>query len=312
MDKIERIERRLKLHDMRVLLWVAQAGSMHKAAERLGTSQPAVSRSISDLEHALGVRLFDRSRRGVEPTEYGRAIIRRGIAVFDEIRQGVRDVEFLADPTAGELRIGSSEATAAGPAFAVMDRLAGRHPRIVFNVVTGGLQTLYQSLVERSVELVMTGITSPVPEELVAENLFDDSLFVASGLQNPWTRRRKIELAELVDEPWTLPPYDSNPGVLLVDAFRASGLDLPRIAVVTLSLNLRIRLLATGRYLTMLAGYALTPPSKYPLIKALPVELPNVRRSIVIITLRNRTLSPLAELFIRTAREVTKPLAKRK
>jgi DNA-binding transcriptional LysR family regulator len=136
VDKIERIERRLKLHDVRVLVSVAQAGSMHRAAERLGTSQPAVSRSIADLEHTLGVRLFDRSRHGVEPTPYGRAIIKRGVAVFDELRQGVKDIEFLADPTAGELRIGCTETVATGPGFAVMDRLTRRHPRILFDVVT--------------------------------------------------------------------------------------------------------------------------------------------------------------------------------
>jgi DNA-binding transcriptional LysR family regulator len=312
MDQIERIERRLKLHDIRVLMSVVQAGSMHKAAERLSTSQPAVSRSISDLEHALGVRLLDRSRRGVEPTQYGLAIINRGVAIFDELRQGVRDVEFLADPTAGELRIGCAEMTAAGPALAVMDRLTRRHPRIVFNVVTGSAKSLYRNLAERSVEIVMLGIAGVVPDEFAAEHLFDDSLVVAAGVQNPWTRRRKIELAELANEPWTLPPHDSDPGVLAMEAFRASGLKPPRTSVITLSLNLRIRLLTTGRYLSMLAGYALRARSKYPLLKALPVELPNVRRSILIITLRNRTLSPLAEQFIRTAREVAKPLAKGK
>src|SRR5689334_2700950 len=116
---LTRIERRLKLHHLRVLMAVVQMGSMHKAAEHLGTSQPAVSRSISDLEHALGVRLLDRSRVGVEATQYGRAIIKRGVAVFDELRQGVKDIEFLADPTAGELRIGCTEGVASGPAFAI-------------------------------------------------------------------------------------------------------------------------------------------------------------------------------------------------
>src|SRR5262247_982283 len=120
MDQIDRIERRLKLHDMRVLISVVDAGSMHKAAERLATSQPAVSRAISDLEHALGVRLLDRSPRGIEPTQYGRAIIKRGVAVFDELRQGVKDIEFLTDPTAGELRIGTTESLATGLVFAVV------------------------------------------------------------------------------------------------------------------------------------------------------------------------------------------------
>src|SRR5262245_27620440 len=156
MDKIERVERRLKLHDVRVLLSVVQAGSMHKAAERLGTSQPAVSLSISDLEHSLGVRLLDRSRRGVEPTPFGRAMIKRGVAVFDEIRQGVKDIEFLIDPTAGELRIGCTDGAAAGPGLAVIDRLAGRYPRIVFNIVTGGGLQLYRHVAERNVELAIS------------------------------------------------------------------------------------------------------------------------------------------------------------
>src|SRR5262245_16318531 len=112
MDELERVERRLKLHDVRVLISVVETGSMSKAAERLGTSQPAVSRAISDLEHTLGVSLLDRSPTGVEPTACGRALINRGLAAFDELRQGIKDIEFIADPTAGDLRIGCSEAMA--------------------------------------------------------------------------------------------------------------------------------------------------------------------------------------------------------
>src|SRR5215813_13632227 len=112
MEATDRIERRLKLHDLRVLMSVVQAGSMSKAAERLGTAQPALSRSIAELEHALGVRLLDRGPRGVEPTAYGRALIKRGVAVFDELRQGVKDIEFIKDPTIGEVRIGATSTIA--------------------------------------------------------------------------------------------------------------------------------------------------------------------------------------------------------
>src|ERR1700754_2141547 len=109
MAKVDRIERRLKLHDVRVLMSVVEAGSMHRAADRLATSQPAISRAIADLEHALGVRLLERGRGGVQPTPFGQAIIRRGLAVFDELRQGVRDIEYLSDPTSGKLLVGCSE-----------------------------------------------------------------------------------------------------------------------------------------------------------------------------------------------------------
>src|ERR1700754_3916082 len=105
MQLSDRIGRRMKLHDLHVLMAVVQAGSMNKAAALLNTTQPAISRSIADLEHAIGVRLLDRNRRGVEPTEYGRALLDGGAAMFDNLRQAVKKIEFLADPTGGEVRI---------------------------------------------------------------------------------------------------------------------------------------------------------------------------------------------------------------
>ena len=88
MQLSERVGRRMKLRDLHVFMTVVQAGSMGKAAQRLNTGQPAVSRSIADLEHMLGVRLLDRDRQGVEPTPYGRAMLDCGVAVFDDLRRG--------------------------------------------------------------------------------------------------------------------------------------------------------------------------------------------------------------------------------
>src|SRR6266566_960540 len=87
MQLSDRIGKRIKLQDVHVLMSVVQAGSMGKAARQLNTSQPNISKSIADLECALGVRLLDRHRQGVEPTEYGRALLDSGVAVFDELRQ---------------------------------------------------------------------------------------------------------------------------------------------------------------------------------------------------------------------------------
>src|SRR5258707_10613595 len=109
MSKIEpeqRVGRRLKFRDLQVFFAVMQAGSMAKAAAQLGLTQPAVSDVVAGLEQMFGVRLFDRNSRGVEPTVYGRAILRRGQAAFDELRQGIKDIQFLSDPATGELRIG--------------------------------------------------------------------------------------------------------------------------------------------------------------------------------------------------------------
>jgi DNA-binding transcriptional LysR family regulator len=311
MAETDRIERRLNLHDMRILMSVVDAGSMHKAAERLATSQPAVSRAISDLEHALGVRLLERSPGGVRPTRYGEAIIKRGLAVFDELRQGVKDIEFLSDPTSGELRIGCSEYAAGGPVLAVVDRLTRQHPRIVFDVVVGPVLTLYHDLTERKIELVITRLVEFADRKnMTVETLFDDDIVAVAAAKNPWARRRRIDLAELVGEPWTLPPSNTGIGAFAESAFRARNLVPPQATVVTYSMHMCHQLLATGRFLTMLPSYTLRLPGKHPWLKALPVELADAHGSMALITLKNRTLSPLAELFIKTTRAVAQSLAR--
>ena len=101
IDWETQIGRRLRLRDLHALFTVVQCGSMAKAAGQLGVSQPAVSKVVGDLEYALGVRLLDRTRRGVEPTIYGRALLKRGLVAFDELKQSIRDIEFLAEFEAG-------------------------------------------------------------------------------------------------------------------------------------------------------------------------------------------------------------------
>ena len=144
------IGRRLKLRDLYVFLTVVKHRSMAKAAKHLGVSQPAVSEVIADLEEALAVRLLDRSARGVEPTIYGGALLKRSVAAFDELKQGIRDIEFLSDPTAGEVRIAAPVPFAAFDA-AVIDKLTRRHPRVVSHLTVDGTApaTMWSSLRRR-------------------------------------------------------------------------------------------------------------------------------------------------------------------
>ena len=144
MQMSDRIGSRLKLQDLHVLMTVVQAGSMGKAALMLNTTQPNISRSIGDLEHALGVRLLDRHQRGIEPTECGRALLNCGVSVFDELRQGVKHIEFLADPTTGQVWIGNTLTSANSFITAVIDRLSRRYPDIVFHIVPAGADILHR------------------------------------------------------------------------------------------------------------------------------------------------------------------------
>src|SRR5215203_6568947 len=163
----------------------------------------------------------------------GRALLDCGTAVFDDLRQGVKNIEFLADPTAGEVRIGSIPPLAASFVSAVADRLSRRHPRIVFHLVSTHTELLHRELTERNVDLLVAQRVGPLADEQLGfEKLYDDSYAVVADAQNPWVRRRKIKLAELANELWALPPPDSALGSVFKEAFLASGLDYPRAPAV--------------------------------------------------------------------------------
>ena len=296
---------------MEILLAVVESGSMAKAGSRLAISQPAVSRAIAEMEHTLGVPIFDRSPKGVEPTQYGRALLKRGVAAFDEIAQAVKDIDFLADPTAGELWIGTTPGLAEGIVLAVLDRLSRKYPRVVVHVVPGGLLIQHEALRQRRIEFGFGGTTGPVTEhDINAETLYEEPLVVVANLENPWARRRKIELVELVNEPWTWPAAGTVIDLLVIEAFRANGVDPPRATIYAEAYSLRIRLAASGRFLAIVPASIMRFPGTPASIKVLPVDLSTTRRQIGIITLKNRTLSPLAQIFIECAREIAKPLAK--
>jgi len=298
------------LRDLHILLAVAQCRSMAKAADHLAVSQPVVSKVVADLEQIIGVRLVDRDRRGAELTIYGTALLKRGIAAFDELRQGVKDIEFLAGSTVGELRIGADQPMAVGLIPAIVDRLARKYPRLSFDVTPLFAATLFRELRNRDVDLVVGGLHRPVAEDdLRVEILYNEAMCVVANVKNRWTRRRSIALAELLDEPWTLPRADTPPGALMREIFHAAGLPVPPAIVISNSLPLHHTLLATGRYLTMFSRSAILLGGRRSSIKLLPVSLPGRPTPIGIVTLKNRTLNPIAKLFIECAREIAKPLA---
>jgi DNA-binding transcriptional LysR family regulator len=310
MQPSDRIGRRIKLNDLNIFIAVVQAGSMNKAALTLNMTQPAVSRSIGELERTVGVRLLDRGPQGIEPTHYGRALLDGGAAMFDDLWQTLKRMEFLADPTVGEVRVGCSTFLATNFVPAVIDRLSQRYPRVVFHLVPATFATLHRELSERKVDLCVTRRLGPVADQHMRyEFLFDDTFFVAAGTQSPWVRRRKIELAELMNEPWVLPPQDSVLGSVAVKAFRESGLDYPQTTVVTNPIEVRISLMATGRYLSIFPTSIMRFSHPRTELKALSVKQQFARAPVEIATLKNRALSPLVELFIDSARTVAKQVA---
>jgi DNA-binding transcriptional LysR family regulator len=310
MQWIDRLGYRLKLRDLHILLAVVECGSMSKAARRLAVSPPVVSKAIADIEHTFGVRMLDRTPQGVEPTPHGRALLDSGIAAFDALKQGARQIEFLSDPTVGEVRVGCSEPFAAGLLPAIVEEMGRQYPGIVCHVVqTPSAPTLeFRELRERRVDLVVARFDTSIAEDLEVEILYQEQPYVVAGRRSKWARRRRIALAEPVGEPWLMTPADTLPTLLFERAFERRNVALPKPAVVSLSIHLRNALLPSGHYLGMLPGSLLRYGVLRDKVKVLPVEFPADSGPVGIITLKNRSVSASAELFVAVARKLAEPL----
>lgn len=307
MQWYERVGRRLRLRDLYTLLAVADAGTMVKAAAQLGVSQPAVSKAIAELEQTVGFRLLDRTKNGLVPTDYGRVLLRRATVVFDELKQGVDELRFIADPTSGELRIGSSESMTAGLLPAIIGSLSAEYPKIMLHVAQTSFAPLdLRDLRERTVELVLGRIPSLLQEaDLDSEILMQDRIYVVAGAKSRWARRRHIDLAELMAEPWALPPPDSLPGRLVMEAFHSKGLDTPPATVYTASIHLLANTLPlTGRFLTVVPESVMRFNTARLPLKILPVDFQVEPSNVGIVWLKDRTLSPVAKLFIECTRKL--------
>ena len=211
----------------------------------------------------------------------------------------------------GELRIGCPEIVMAGFLPAIIEKFARQYPRIRLHAVHANTALLeFRELRQRNVELLIGRTPMPLlDDELQLETLFHEPFVAVAALQSGWARRRRIELAELIDESWVLPPYDSAPGRLIFEIFRQCNLDPPVPGMTTLSIQLTTALVASGRFVGLLPNSVANFSAGREMLKKLPIKLPGANFSTSIITVKNRTLSPLADLFIACAREVARPLA---
>jgi molybdate transport repressor ModE-like protein len=309
IDWDSQIGRRLRLRDLYVFSTVARLGSMGKAARELGVSQPAISEVIADLEHVLGARLLDRTSRGIKVTAYGTAFERRIIAAFDELKQGVRDIEHLLDPTAGEVRVGCAESVAAAILPPICEAFLRKYPRVALDVDNVNTLSFAQKLQDRSLDVVLVrgGLPLEDPQlvsEFKVETLFHDSLVIAVAKDSPWAARRKLALADLKDERWILSDSGLFNHQIIADAFRLAGLEMPLVSMRTISVNLRASLVRTGEFVTTFPKSVLDLHADRLGLKALQLELPAAPWPVKIATLRDRTPGAATERFIACAYDV--------
>ena len=254
VDWDNHIGRHLRLRDLHVFFLVVQAGSLGRAAAQLNISQPAISQLIAGLEGSLGVKLFDRGTRGVALTPFGSALLKRSRAAFDELKQGIREIEFLSAPAEGEIKFGCPEGLA--PILPpVIESFAKKYPGIVLDIYEEEFATFAAKLRNRSLDFVLQRLhgrprkDDHANDDLNVEIIFEDELVVVAGTKSPWNKRRRLDLSDLLNEPWILAAPPSWNHKVIAEICQSQGLAMPNVVLSTFSTHIRASMISSGKFI---------------------------------------------------------------
>src|SRR5882757_370095 len=222
----------MKLHQLAALVTAAESGSLRQAAERMRLSQPALSRSIRELEREIGVKLLDRTAHGVEATVYGQALIMRSKIVDSELRQARDDIAHLRAATQGDLRIGATPVAAFSLLPVVLARFKKSRPQLRVTVIDGMGAGLLGQLRQGDFDFVFARIYESIdPREFNVEVLFHDSLVVIVRRDHPLANSRRASKIEHEACEWVLPGGDSPARTTFQRTYSERTGKLPRCTI---------------------------------------------------------------------------------
>lgn len=241
---------------------------------------------------------------------FGRVLLAGGAAAFDSLKQTMKEIELLSDPTRGEVRIGCPE-TVAALLPPIIEKYSHLRPGVSLLVREVVAPTLDIPLLrEREIDLAIVRVAGEparhrTADELQVETLFDDELLIVVGADSQWARRTRPSLADLANEGWILPPANTLTSEVIMKAFHEHNLGAPRVSLVTFSVSLRINLVSSGRYVTVLPKSIMSALVNRASLKPLSIRLPAHQWPVILATLKNRLLNSAAQHFIETLKSGT-------
>ena len=295
----------LNHRELRAFLSIARAGSINGAAQAVGMTQPALSRSLRRLEARLGVPLFDRHPGGMALTPFGRALERHAEMVEVETERVVEQIRMLDGASSGFVRIGlvpSVVPTLLQPTLAALHAAA---PQVQVQVVEGAGDQMLDALSNNRVDLAIIGqIHTDLPPGIVITPLGDEEVCVAARPQHPVFGREALSLADLSGWNWVLPEKGNAIWVGFNALFRRHGLEPPVPVLATNSVHTLKTIVCEGDYLTMMTRRIFALEERSGLIRPIPIAGTRWRRELVLAHRNRANALPAEKLFVAKLTEV--------
>ena len=243
----------MELRQIHQFLTVVKHRNVGRAAQELNIAQPALSKSIRRLEQRLQVKLLERHPRGVEPTEFGKALAAHAQLIAVEVNHTMNTITALREARRGHITVGAAPGSSTDLLPRAISALLGKHPDLRITVVGGLSDTLLESLSQGTLDFMISGLSGVAPApNLVHERLFTDSVTVVARADHPLAAPALLDPGDLVGQRWILP----NPKVLtrqqLEAFFRKQDLPPPDVVIETNSVTHIIAVLRHSDLLSFL------------------------------------------------------------
>ena len=307
-----RLVSRLKTRQLILLIHLDDRRSILRAADAANMTQPAASKLLAELEDTLGVTLFVRHARGVEPTWYGEVLLRHARNAVMELRQAQEEIADLKSGLTGHASIGTvvTSATSLVP-MAVAELKAG-NPRLLVNIEMDFSEVLVRQLLAGKFDMVVARIYQPEGlAELNFEAFGEEPHAMYARADHPLVRKRGLRLDELVGQTWVLPPRGNVLRDRLTVLFLEQRLELPKQVVETASLPIIISLLQMSEMVSALPSEVVRPYCESGVLKKMPIKLDLRLGEAGIVTRRDKEMSPGARAMLAALRAVAARLYSR-
>ena len=301
------IRTHLKTKHLVLLVELGRQGSIIHAAQATHLTQPAASRMLTELEHLLGVQLFERLPRGVAPTLYGEILIRRAGAALAEMDAAHQEIMELLNGFSGRVAVGTVMTPSTGLLPEAIIRLKSRHARIHVSISVDTSKLMMKRLRAGELDLVIGRILdSESAAELNFEPLTDEPHSLIGRVKHPFVKRKNLKLIDIAKQGWIMPPSGSILRDRLTTLFLSHGLDQPIETVETVALPTIVNLLTGSDMVVALPEELVQPYLNAGLLSVLPIKLGLRMDMYGIATRKQHQLSPGAMAMIMTLREVAK------